>query len=98
MRQVNQPLLIPHSIQSARGDFSLRGGVIRAAEAAKSILRPGADIGVAGVRRSLQSSQYQESKEVSLIQHIRVRPGRETAAVMQVAANRVDLIAEARAD
>src|SRR4029077_6428486 len=40
MRQVNQPLLEPHSVKRTRSDFSLRGGVIRSAERAETILRP----------------------------------------------------------
>ncbi len=38
MRQVNQPLLEPHSVKRTSSDFSLRGSVIRSAERAETIL------------------------------------------------------------
>ena len=56
MRQMNQPLLVPHPIKSPGGSFSLRGSIIRAAKGAEAILRPGADVGVAGVHGCLQSA------------------------------------------
>jgi hypothetical protein len=72
IRQVNQPLLEPHSVEGASGNYSLAGSVIRPAEGAETILRLGSDVGIAGVQGETQPDHYQEGSEVRLIQNVHV--------------------------
>src|SRR5882762_590835 len=94
MGEVNQPLLVPHPIESASGSFSHTRGEIRSTEGTESILRPRPDVRIPGVYGHSQAGHHQEGDEVTLVQHVRVRPSRQTTPVMQVTTNRISLIAE----
>src|SRR5882724_10486871 len=87
---MDEPLLEPDSLECAAGNLSDGGGEVRSSQGSKARLRSRGAVRVSGVDVGADGLQDQECYEISLVEDIHMGPGREVAAVADVAEDRIE--------
>src|SRR5581483_2404864 len=84
MRQMHQPLLVPHLLQALRSALTHRGRKVGTAEGAETVLFGRRNVGIARVDRRFQGAENQHGDEVSLVEDVIVGPCTQSAPIVQV--------------
>src|SRR5579863_4846800 len=73
MPQVDHPFMEPDALEGARGHLRNGGQDIRPAERAKTMLREGANVRIAGIEGRINAQQNERRSKVRLMQFVHVR-------------------------
>ena len=98
MTEMDIPLLVPHAVQRKGSDGRHHSREVGLTEGAKAVLRPGVDVRIPRVHRHAESIEHQVSREVSLIEHVHMGICAQTAAVVEEARLRIQLVLQAGVD
>src|SRR5579863_4220279 len=85
MAQVDHPFMEPDAFESARGHLRNGSQNVWPAERAKTVLRQGANVRIAGIEGRIDAQQNQCGSKVRLVQRVHVGKSRQGASIAEEA-------------